>query len=130
MACSDNAVKITSISHGATSLAEPVGGSITEEVSTIANRPSTRKAPCLSIDTYGVRASARFQGLTTPIAVGTKATLTYVLEQQDGGSTSVAVANMVKTGGGFDIDSVPKAQTYEFEYDSGNSDVTNPITVS
>ena len=130
MACTDHGKKITSITHGATTLADPIGGRFNETVPFIEDRPSTRKAPCLSMDTYGLVASATFRGLVTPITRGTKATLTYTLQQMDEGSMTIALVNMVMGPASGQMDSAPHDMTYEFTYDSGDSDVIAPLTVA
>lgn len=128
MAICDNAKRISDISHGLTSLAQPVGGGVTETVDWIENRPGTSTAPeCAAIDRYDCTARAVFQGLVTPIARGTSATLTYSLEEFDGGTATVAVANMLAGASSFDFDTPPYRQTQEFKY-KGSS--LAPITVT
>lgn len=130
MACSDHGIRITSIAHGATSLGSPVGGSIVSTVSFKEGYPSTRIAPSTCVDTLSIRATGTFRDLTTPIAIGTKATLTYTLQQKDLSTMTAALANAVMGGTTFDFNGQFHEETYEFAYDSGDSDTTNPITVA
>jgi len=129
MAICDNADKIISIVHtGAGTMAQPVGGSITESVTWSENRPGNAVAPeCVKIDTYDCTARARFQGLVTPSSKGTSANLVFTLEEFDGGSATVTVADMLNGAVEVDMDSRPYSQIVNFKY-KGSS--TNPITVS
>lgn len=129
MAICDNADKLISITHtGAGTMAQAVGGSITETVTWSENRPANAVAPeCVKMDTYDCTARARFQGLVTPSTKGTSSTLTFNIEEFDAGAGSVAVATMLNGAVSFDFDSRPFTQMVDFKY-IGTS--TNPITVS
>lgn len=128
--CTDHGKRVVSAAHGATSLGNPTGFGVQEDVTFIEDFPATRKAPCLSVDKYRCGADVSFEDLMTPIAIGTKATLTITIQQMDEGTMSLAIVNMVKGGGGFDGRKQVFDQAHAFAYDSGNSDVTNPLTVS
>lgn len=129
MASCDNADKLISIVHsGVGTMAQPVGGSIDEEVTWSDNRTGNDVAPtCTKMDTYNCNAEARWQGLATPGAKGTNATLTYTVEEFDLGNGTIAVANMLNGAIGFDFNSRPFSQKCNFKY-GGSS--TQPITVS
>lgn len=126
----DNSFRISSITHNSVALAQPVGGSITETVSYIKNRPGIRKAPCVALDEYDLEADAEYQGLVTPTTRATKSSLVYVLLQLDGGSTTVTVTNMCMGGTSFSFSGGMHKQTNRYQYDSGTSDDLAPITVS
>lgn len=130
MACTDHGKRITSIAHGATTLGQAIGGGVQESVTFVEDRPSVRKAPCLSVDQYGLTARAVFEDLVTPIVRGTKASLVYTLQQMDEGTMTVTLVNMVMGAAGFQFDSAPHNEFYDFTYDSGDTDVIAPITVA
>lgn len=131
MACGDHGKRIVSITHGATTLGSPVGGSLSETVNFKEDRPATRKAPCTSMDEYGLRAAARFEDLITPIVRATKASLVYTVQKMDeSGNVTITAINMRMGAANFDFDSPIYAENYEFAYDSGNAEDFAPITVA
>jgi len=133
MACTANLYRIVTIKHGSTDVVtECTGGSITEEVTFRENRPGTRKSPCIAIDSYGMRCDAEGSGFTTPIVRGTKAALTYTLENFANATTSTVVASNVRAGAArFDFNASPAfKQGQEFVYDAADSESLAPIAVS
>ena len=130
MACTDHGKRITSITHGAVTLGQPIGGSVRESVTFKLDRPSTRKAPCASMDEYDLTATARFEDLVTPIVRGTSATLTYTLQQMDETTMTVAITAMRMGGSEIDMDAPIHNQTYTFQYDSADSENFAPVTVA
>lgn len=131
MACDTDLKRIVSIAHGATTLANPTGGGYDESVSFGESRPSTRKSPCLWIDTYVCRAMAKFQSLVTPITRGTKASLVYTLQQiGEAANTTVTIINMRMGQSSMDYNTAPYTETYEFIHDAANSEDLAPITVA
>ena len=130
MADCDNSFRITSITFNSVALAQPIGGGLTESVTFIKNRPSTRKAPCVALDEYDLEGEAEFRGLVTPTVRGTKSTLTFVLLQLDGGSTTVAATNMCMGAASMSFAGGIHRQVHRYQYDSGNSDDLAPISVS
>jgi hypothetical protein len=131
MPCSTNVYRIAAISHGGTNFNEPTGGSATEVVEYLKNRPGTRKSPCIAINAYDLEAEAEWQGMITPVARGDKDVLTYTLENflnMDVGT--VACANMRAGAASFDFNTAPYKQRQKFEYDAGDAEDMAPITVS
>ena len=131
MACGDNAKRIVTITHSAVTMSEPVGGSIVEDITWGFNRPSTRVSPCIWIEQYSCRATAKWQGLVTPGVRGTSATLTFTVKKlDDSGNLTIALATMRAGAAGFDFNTAPYAQTQDFMFDAGASESLVPITVA
>ena len=131
MADCDNTFRITSITHGATTLAQPVAFTIRENITWIKNFPGVRTAPCTALDRYELSATGTYQGHATPIVRGTSATLTGTLYQWDGGSNAYAITTML--AGAFSLNarnSSAAEASQDFEYNSGSSDNLAPISVS
>lgn len=111
-----------------TTMAQPTGGSVTEEIEWIINRPGVSVAPeCAAIEKYNLTARAKFQGMITPGTRGATGTLTYTLEQFDGGSGTVVLTTMLISAASWDFDTSPYSQMQDFQY-QGSS--LAPITVS
>lgn len=94
----------------------------------IENRPGTDVTPgCVAIEKYDLTARVKFQGHATPVVRGTSDTLTYTLEQFDGGTGTIALANMLAGAAGWDFDSQPHSESQEFKY---KGTTMTPFTVS
>jgi hypothetical protein len=132
MACSDQTKRVVSIAHGAVNFASPYGGNIQESVEFAEVRPGTRKAPCLYLRAYSLRASARWGELVTPIARGTSASLVFTLQKVgESGNIVITLVNMRAGAAAYDVDADPVfVQNMEFHYDSGDTDVLTPIAVA
>ena len=126
---SQNTYRIVSVTHSSTTITQPVGGSIVERCEWLDNRPDIVVAPgATALNLYDLTASVRYEGLVTPGSIGTKATLTFTLEQFSGATTAtVAVLNMLLGASHYDFDSQPHTETTEFKY---TGSTLSPITVT
>lgn len=130
MSATTNFFRLVSISH-ASSFDDPTGGSITETVTYLENRPGTRVSPALALDSYGAEGDVRFQGMSTPVTRGTKSDLTYTLKQIGiAGSTGTVTLKNTRAGAAsFDFNSKPYNQSQKFHHDAEDTEDLAPITV-
>lgn len=129
MAICDNWKRITSIVHGVTTLAQPTGGSIRATVDWIENNPDVVVTPtCIAVDKFRCEADAEFQGIATPISIGTSGTLTYTCQNFAGASTgNIALSTMLASAPSWDFNSAPFKQKQEFKY-QGSSQAPWTVT--
>ena len=126
----NNSYRLVSIAHGATYLYDPLGASVDESIEFFEHRPATRLSPAIAMNSYSLRATARYGLMATPIVRGTSASLVIIAKQLDGGSTTITLVNMVAGAVSQSFDSPPHEMRQEFHYDAGNTEAYAPITVS
>ncbi len=131
MACGTNAKRIVSIAHAAVTMAEPVGGSVSEDIQWGENYPGTRISGCIWIERYIARASAKWQGLVTPGVRGTTGNLVFTVKKiDDSGNTTITCADFKAGAAGFDLNTAPYPQTQDFRFDPQSTENLAPITVA
>lgn len=128
-----NSYKIVSVTHGANTYYQPVGGSLQESVDWSENRPDVSvSASAVAANTYDLTGRVRFEGMQTPVAIGTKAALTFTLLEYAGTNATVVIASSASQGmlagpSGYEFDSAPYTQTTDFKY---QGTTTAPIVVT
>ena len=130
--CGNIPKRLISIAHGANGFESPSGGSINETVDFAEVRPGTRKAPCLYLRGYSLRANGTWGEFETPVVRGTNASLVFVMETSDEvGNVTVTATSMVAGAASFDLNGDPTfSQSQEFVFDSSNVDDLAPLAVS
>lgn len=126
-----NSFRVSTITHGGTSIGDPIGGNVDETVGTVNSMPGTRLSPATAIDSYKCTATAKSSLAFSPITRGTKATLTYTLLKYDGTTTGTfAVTNMIALGYKASFDEKPHKFSQEFEYSAGDTENLAPISIT
>lgn len=121
--------RVESIDHSA-SIPDPIGGSIDEAIGYVKSRPGTRVAPATAMDSYDLSATARAQKAFTPITRGTKDDLTFVVFQIGAGTASITCTDMLAGAWKGNMNVKPHEWEQSFEYDSGDTETLDPISVS
>lgn len=127
---SQDTFRVTGASLGGVSFDNTVGGSITETVTFLEDRPGARLSPASCIDAYGCVAEVKFQKPTTPAVRGTKASVTFNLKTISGSSAQISVDNMLAGAYKADFNSKPHSHTQEATYDAGDAENLAPISAS
>ena len=120
--------RVTGASLGGTSFDNTVGGSITETVTFLEDRPGARLSPASCIDAYGCVCEVKFQKNVTPPVRGTKAACRFDLKTIGGGSAFVEVANVCAGAFKADFNSKPHAYTMEGTYDAADAEDLAPVS--
>jgi hypothetical protein len=121
--------RTVSITHGATSLPDPIGGSMDSQVGVSETRPGTRLSPTVAIDSFGVNAVAKCSMRFTPIVPGTYATLTFTLLEYDNSTTgTVACTEMLATDWHANFNTKPHEYEQHFVYSADNTENLAPIS--
>ena len=127
----NNSYRLVSIAHGATYLYDPLGASVDESIEFFEHRPATRLSPAIAMNSYSLRATARYGLMATPIARGTEASLVIVAKQVDlGANNTITLVQMQAGAVSQSFDSPPHEMRQEFHYNAGNTEAYAPITVS
>ena len=127
----NNSYRLVSIAHGATYFYDPLGASVDESVEFFEHRPATRISPALALNSYGLRVTARFGLMATPVVRGTSGTIVITAKQVDlSANNTITITGMLAGAASMSFDSPPHEQRQEFHYDAANTEAYAPIMVS
>ena len=127
---SSDTFRVTGASLGGVAFDNTIGGSITETVTFLEDRPGARLSPASCIDAYGCVCEVKFQKPTTPAPRGTKDVCSFALKTISGSAATISVANIAAGAYKADFNSKPHSHTQEGTYDAGDAEELAPISVA